>query len=183
MEGVGEADVQVSQVYHCFTRGQNSQPPLLLDGDESSGRWTATENAANYYIFLAAERPFITLTVPQNWCISALNLTFYKDTLHNILPPSNVKLESSNTSAYREQMDREFTQSSHVLLDNRIVLSYELSHDVCDLYFKVKLSGCGGQACTHYYLSEVDAFHIRSDSPNGEHGMYTTSLSDRQACP
>lgn len=185
VEGVTESDANVSQTYHCFVRGQGSLPPLLLDGDESGGRWNTSEDVANYYIFPAtvAEEPFITLTVPANWCIAALKLTFYNDTLHSILPPSNVTLRSSNTSAYREQMDHEFTQSSRTLPDNRAVLSYELTRDVCDVYLKIKLSGCGERACTHYYLSEVKAVHMCSDSPNGEPGMHSESLSCKSSLP
>lgn len=178
VEGVTESDANVSQAYHCFASGQDSLPPLLLDGDESGGRWSTSEDVANYYIFpaTAAEEPFVTFTVPGNWCISTLNLTFYKDALHSISPPSNVTLRSSNISAYRVQMDHEFTQSSHILPDNRTVLSYELARDVCDVYLKIELSGCREQACTHYYLSEVNAVHRSSDSPNGEPGMHRLSV-------
>ena len=173
VEGVTESDANVSQAYHCFARRQDSLPPLLLDGDESGGRWNTSEVLANYYILPAsvAEAPFITLTVPGNWCISALNLTFYNDTHNSISPPSNLVLQSSNASSYKEERDREFTQSSYTLSENRVVLSFDLAHDVCDVYFKIELSGC--RACSHYYLSEVNAVHMR---PNGKHGVCMRSV-------
>lgn len=177
---VSEDDVQVSQAYHCLVREQNSNPPLLLDGDGSSDTWTTADYVANCYGFLLVDKdPFITLTMPQNWCISTLNLTFYVDTQNNIVLPSNVTLQSSNTSAYRGQMDYEFTRSSHVLSDYQIVLSYELAQDVCDAFFTIELSGCREQPCEHYYLCEVDAFQFCSDPANGEHGMCSASLSHK----
>lgn len=178
---VSEGNAQVPQAYHCLVRDQKSHPPLLLDGDGSSDTWTTAEYVANCYGFLLVDQePFITLTMPQNWCISTLNLTFYVDAQNNIVLPSNVTLQSSTTSAYIAQMDYELTQSSHVLSDNLTVLSYELTQDVCDAYFIVKLSGCREQPCGHYYyLCEVDAFQTCRDPTNDEPGMYSASLSHK----
>ena len=175
MVGVSEDDV----AYHCLVREQNSRPPLLLDGDGSSDTWTTAEYIANCYGFRLVDKdPFITLIMPQNWCISTLNLTFYVDAQNNIVLPSDVKLQSSNTSAYRAQMDYKFTRSSHVLSDNQTVLSYELTQDVCNEYFTIELPRCKQQPCGRYYLCEVDAFQFCSDPANGELGMYT-SLSHK----
>lgn len=178
---VTKDSVQVSQAYNCVARGQSSQPPLLLDGVEATATWNATEYAAHCYDFRADLEPFIALSLPTNWCISTLNLTFYVDTPDSISIPSNTTLQSSNTEeSFSEESDHEFTQSTHELSDNRAVLTYELAHNVCDAHFLIKLSGCIKQACkvvsTHYYLCEVDAFQIRGDLPSGEYGVHPTSL-------